>query len=217
MQSKLTTPRTMQLSIATLSAILATLAQASPVPQSAQAAQVQGVQSAQISGAQGAQVQAAPQPATVTYAQPQPQKDDGDNSQDNLDVLGHAKLLNGDGINVLGGPTAGGNTKRQEDNSKDSVDALGHAELLNNDGINVLGHGAKGGDNVDAPKPAPVHVEQPQPQPQPVYVENVQSKPQPKPQPKPQSQPANNPPTVVGPSFNANQVQQVDQQSAVNA
>ena len=198
MHSKLTASRTMQLSIATLSAILATLAQASPVPQSAQ-----------ISGPQGAQFQPSPQPASVTYTQPQ--EAEGHNSGDTLDVLGHAKLLNGDGINVLGGPTSGGNTKRQH-NSKDVVDALGHAELLNNDGINVLGHGAKGGDNVDAPKPAPVHIEQPQPQPQPVYVENVQSKPQPKPQPKPQSQPA-----IVGPSFNANQVQQVDQQSAVNA
>lgn len=197
----------MQLSIATLSAILATLAQASPVPQSAQAAQVNGVQSAQISGPQGAQAQAAAQPATVTYAQPQAAE--SDNSQDSVDLLGHAKLLNGDGINLLGGQASGGNTKRQEDNSKDGLDVLGHAELLNNDGIDVLGHGAKGGDDVHASKPAPVHVEKPQPQPQPVYVEKVQS--------QPQQQPANNPPSVVGPSFNANQVQQVDQQSAVNA
>ena len=201
MYSKLTASRTMQLSIATLSAILATLAQASPVPQSAQAAQ--------ISGPQGAQVQAAAQPATVAYAQPQTAE--SDNSQDNVDLLGHAKLLNGDGINLLGGQANGGNTKRQEDNSKDSLDVLGHAELLNNNGIDVLGHGAKGGDDVHASKPAPVHVEKPQPkpQPQPVYVEKAQS--------QPKQQPANNPPSVVGPSFNANQVQQVDQQSAVNA
>lgn len=197
MYSKLTASRTMQLSIATLSAILATLAQASPVPQSAQAAQ--------ISGPQGAQVQAAAQPATVAYAQPQTAE--SDNSQDNVDLLGHAKLLNGDGINLLGGQANGGNTKRQEDNSKDSLDVLGHAELLNNNGIDVLGHGAKGGDDVHASKPAPVHVEKPQPQP--VYVEKAQS--------QPKQQPANNPPSVVGPSFNANQVQQVDQQSAVNA
>ena len=203
----------MQLSIATLSAILATLAQATPVPQSAQAAQINGVQSAQVSG-QGAQVQAAPQPATVAYTQPQ---EAGHNSGDTLDVLGHAKVLNGDGINVLGGPTKGGNTKRQH-NSKDVVDALGHAELLNNNGINVLGHGAKGGDDVKGSQPASVHVEQPkpQPQPQPVYVENVQSKPQPQ-QQQQQQQPAANPPSIVGPSFNANQVQQTEQQSAVNA
>lgn len=194
----------MQLSIATLSAILATLAQASPVPQSAQ-----------ISGPQGAQFQPSPQPASVTYTQPQ--EAEGHNSGDTLDVLGHAKLLNGDGINVLGGPTSGGNTKRQH-NSKDVVDALGHAELLNNDGINVLGHGAKGGDDVKGSQPASVHVEQPkpQPQPQPVYVENVQSKPQ-QPQQQQQQQPAANPPSIVGPSFNANQVQQTEQQSAVNA
>ena len=204
MHSKLTASRTMQLSIATLSAILATLAQASPVPQSAQ-----------ISGPQGAQFQPSPQPASVTYTQPQ--EAEGHNSGDTLDVLGHAKLLNGDGINVLGGPTSGGNTKRQH-NSKDVVDALGHAELLNNDGINVLGHGAKGGDDVKGSQPASVHVEhpKPQPQPQPVYVENVQSKPQQQ-QQQQQQQPAANPPSIVGPSFNANQVQQTEQQSAVNA
>ena len=202
MDSKLTAFRTMQLSIATLSAILATLAQASPISQSApRSAQVNGVQAAQFSGPQFQAGQVtAPQTATVAYAQPQPQADDSDDSGDGLNLLGHAEVLNGNGINVLGTKADGGNTKRQDD-SKDGLDALGHADLLNNNGINALGHEATGGDNIHGSKPAPVHYVE-KPQPKPVYVENVQSA------PAPAAAPAYAGPNIVGPSFSANQVSQ---------
>ncbi|OJJ81691.1 uncharacterized protein ASPGLDRAFT_50238 [Aspergillus glaucus CBS 516.65] len=117
-----------------------------------------------------------------------------DNSQDVVDLLGHLQLLNDSGLNVLGGSANGGIGKRSDiDNSEDVADVLGHAKLLDNDGINVLGGSANGG-AAHKPEPKPV-----------VIKEKEQHHPEHHPEPDHVS--------IVGPSFEANQIQQVRQQN----
>ncbi|ODM17797.1 hypothetical protein SI65_06585 [Aspergillus cristatus] len=115
-----------------------------------------------------------------------------DNSEDVLNLLGHLQLLNNNGINLLGHSANGGIDKRSDiDNSEDVADVLGHTKLLNNDGINILGGSANGGAS---------H----KPEPKPIVIKEKEHKPE---------APEQDHVAIVGPSFEANQIQQVHQQN----
>lgn len=179
----------MQLSVATLSAILATLAQAAPT------GPLDGLP---ILGRN------LPVPEDAAFAYPpqqpgfQPHPNKADDSSDVVSVLSHTKLLDGNGINVLGQSANGGIGKRQDD-SKDVVSALSHSGVLDNNGLNVAGQSADGG--VDASRLQ--HKFQPARQPSPAVV------------PVPaQWAPEPSRDNVVGPSFVANQAQAINQQAA---
>ena len=215
----------MQLSVATLSAILATLAQAAPTGPLGDLP----ILSRNLPVPEDAAFAFPPQQPGF---QPHPNKEDDsndvvgllthdsvannngvnvlgqaanggigkrqDNSNDVIGAVTHSGVLDNNGVSVLGQSANGGIGKRQ-DNSNDVVGAATHSDILNNNGLNVAGQSAKGG--VDASRLQ--HKFQPARQPSPAVV------------PVPaQWAPEPSRANVVGPSFVANQAQGINQQAA---
>ena len=125
----------MQLSVATLSAILATLAQAAPTGPLGDLP----ILSRNLPVPEDAAFAFPPQQPRF---QPEPNKED--DSNDVVGLLTHDSVANNNGVNVLGQAANGGIGKRQ-DNSNDVIGAVTHSGVLDNNGVSVLGQSANGG------------------------------------------------------------------------